>query len=86
MRRTIRHITHLSKPSSQYDKIRRDLKYHSPYLPVIMEACRESQLSYEYSEGIDDRLKKLKDCLVRRRSPHNMHCDHALSLENFGQN
>jgi hypothetical protein len=38
-------------PNNQYDKVRRDLKHHGPYLPVIMEACQEGQLSYEYRHG-----------------------------------
>jgi predicted alpha/beta hydrolase family esterase len=38
-------------PNNQYDKVRRDLKHHGPYLPVIMEACQEAQLSYEYRHG-----------------------------------
>lgn len=38
-------------PNNQYDKIRRELKHHGPYLPIIMEACQENQLSYEYRHG-----------------------------------
>jgi len=40
-----------SLPKMEYDKIRRALKHHGPYLPVIMEACQESQYSYEYRHG-----------------------------------
>lgn len=32
----------------QYDATRKTLKYHGPYLPIILEACQEEQLSYEY--------------------------------------
>ena len=39
-------------PKAQYDKVRRDLKHDGPYLPVIMEACQENQLSYEYRHGV----------------------------------
>jgi len=39
-------------PKAQYDKVRRDLKHNGPYLPVIMEACQEGQLSYEYRHGV----------------------------------
>lgn len=38
-------------PNSQYDKVRRELKHDGPFLPVIMEACQEEQLSYEYRHG-----------------------------------
>ncbi|HEY6096151.1 MAG TPA: caspase family protein [Gallionellaceae bacterium] len=36
---------------TRYDATRRTLKHHGPYLPVIMEACQENQLSYEYRHG-----------------------------------
>jgi hypothetical protein len=39
-------------PKSKYDAVRRTLKHHGPYLPVIMEACQEDQLSYEYRHGV----------------------------------
>ncbi len=39
-------------PKAQYDKLRRDLKHDGPYLPIIMEACQEGQLSYEYRHGV----------------------------------
>ncbi len=39
-------------PNKQYDKVRRDLKHKGPYLPIIMEACQEEQLSYEYRHGV----------------------------------
>jgi hypothetical protein len=35
-----------------YDKTRRALGHHGPYLPVIIEACQENQLSYEYRHGV----------------------------------
>lgn len=38
-------------PNRVYDKVRRDLKHKGPYLPIIMEACQEEQLSYEYRHG-----------------------------------
>jgi metacaspase-1 len=39
-------------PQKQYDAVRRDTKHNGPYLPVIMEACQEDQLSYEYRHGV----------------------------------
>ncbi|MGO4330269.1 caspase family protein [Cupriavidus sp. 2TAF22] len=38
-------------PQKTYDSVRSKLKHHGPYLPVLMEACQESQLSYEYRDG-----------------------------------
>lgn len=35
----------------QYDATRKTLKHHVPYLPIILEACHEEQLSYEYQHG-----------------------------------
>jgi hypothetical protein len=39
-------------PNRQYDKTRAELGHHGPYQPVIFEACREAQLSYEYRHGV----------------------------------
>jgi metacaspase-1 len=41
-----------SLPSKEYDATRKALKHYGPYLPVIMEACQENQLSYEYRHGV----------------------------------
>ncbi len=38
-------------PNRSYDRERRDLRHRGPYLPVIFEACREAELSYEYRDG-----------------------------------
>src|SRR4029079_5105286 len=35
----------------EYDRERKALRHKGPYLPVILEACREEQLSYEYRDG-----------------------------------
>lgn len=38
-------------PKAKYDEVR-DLRDHEgPYLPVLLEACREDQFSYEYRHG-----------------------------------
>ncbi len=34
-----------------YDRERRELGHRGPYLPLILEACREDELSYEYRDG-----------------------------------
>ncbi len=41
-----------SLATKQYDRRRKDYGHHGPYLPVIMEACQENQLSYEYRHGV----------------------------------
>jgi hypothetical protein len=38
-------------PNRSYDRERLGLDHRGPYLPVIFEACRENQLSYEYRDG-----------------------------------
>ena len=41
-----------SLPQKDYDRLRKALGHYGPYLPVIMEACQENQLSYEYRHGV----------------------------------
>ncbi len=41
-----------SLTTREYDRRRKDYGHHGPYLPVIMEACQENQLSYEYRHGV----------------------------------
>lgn len=41
-----------SLPQKDYDQLRQALGHHGPYLPVIIEACQENQLSYEYRHGV----------------------------------
>jgi hypothetical protein len=38
-------------PNMAYTDQRRSLRHLGPYLPVIMEACQEQELSYEYRDG-----------------------------------
>lgn len=38
-------------PQPAYDAIRKTLKHNGPYLPVLLEACQEGELSYEYRDG-----------------------------------
>ena len=35
----------------EYDRIRQLRGHKGPFLPVVLEACRENQLSYEYTNG-----------------------------------
>jgi len=37
--------------NAEYNKTRRALGHHGPYLPIILEACQERELSYEYRHG-----------------------------------
>jgi metacaspase-1 len=38
-------------PNRAYDRERAALRHRGPYLPIIIEACREQELSYEYRDG-----------------------------------
>jgi hypothetical protein len=38
--------------SRNYDRARRDLGHLGPYLPMILEACRENEYAYEYRHGV----------------------------------
>lgn len=35
----------------EYDRVRKALGHHGPYMPVILEACQESEYAYEYRHG-----------------------------------
>ncbi len=39
-------------PESDYGEIRADQGHHGPYMPVILQACRENEYSYEYRHGV----------------------------------
>ena len=41
-----------SLAAKEYNQRRKDYGHHGPYLPVIMEACQEDELSYEYRHGV----------------------------------
>jgi metacaspase-1 len=38
-------------PNRAYDRERAALGHRGPYLPIIIEACQEQELSYEYRDG-----------------------------------
>ncbi len=38
-------------PNAKYDAARKALGHFGPYLPILLEACQEQQLSYEYRHG-----------------------------------
>jgi hypothetical protein len=38
-------------PNREYDATRKALGHHGPYLPILLEACQEQELSYEYRHG-----------------------------------
>lgn len=50
-RRLGRAMTLRTKPNDEYNRTRRELGHHGPYLPVLLEACQEQELSYEYRDG-----------------------------------
>lgn len=43
-------LRRLERPG--YVRVRRELKHEGPYLPVIVQACAEQQLSFEYRHGV----------------------------------
>jgi hypothetical protein len=50
-RRLGRAMTLRTEPNKIYDKTRKQLGHYGPYLPILLEACQESELSYEYRDG-----------------------------------
>ena len=44
-------MTLRTKPNDEYDKTRKELGHHGPYLPILLEACQEQEFSYEYRDG-----------------------------------
>lgn len=50
-RRLGRAMTLRTRPNDEYDKTRRELDHHGPYLPILLEACQEQEFSYEYRDG-----------------------------------
>lgn len=38
-------------PNARYDRERRELNHKGAYLPIIVEACQEQELAYEYRDG-----------------------------------
>jgi len=38
-------------PNKRYDRERKELDHRGAYLPIIIEACQEQELSYEYRVG-----------------------------------
>ena len=38
-------------PNNQYDRTRTELGHYGPYMPILLEACREQEFSYEYRDG-----------------------------------
>jgi hypothetical protein len=45
-------MTLRSLPDKTYNQVRKDFDHYGPFLPVLLEACQESQLSYEYRHGV----------------------------------
>jgi len=41
-----------TQPDKEYNKTRAELGHHGPYLPILLEACQEQELSYEYRDGV----------------------------------
>ena len=63
-------------PNARYDRERRELHHKGAYLPIIIEACQEQELAYEYRDGANaygaftySLVKLLRDTRRRRRNP-----------------
>jgi len=41
-----------SLPDTEYERAKKSFGHYGPFLPVILEACHENQLSYEYRHGV----------------------------------
>lgn len=39
-------------PQRKYDTTRKQRKHLGPYLPIVVQACRENEYSYEYKHGV----------------------------------
>lgn len=62
--------------SRDYDATRKAYGHRGPYLPVILEACREDQFAYEYRDGAASYgaftyhlVKLLREARRQRRAP-----------------
>lgn len=51
-RRLGRAVSVRSLPNRKYNKARDDYEHKGPYLPMIYQACGESEFSYEYRHGV----------------------------------
>ncbi len=63
-------------PNRVYDRECMALRHHGPYLPIIVEACQEQELSYEYRDGATSYgaftyslAKELRRCRGEGRNP-----------------
>ncbi len=64
-------------PNRAFNRERKALGHHGPYLPIILEACQEEQLSYEYRDGATSYgaftftlAKVLRAARARERNPN----------------
>lgn len=63
-------------PNNRYDRERKALNHKGAYLPIIIEACQEQELAYEYRDGANSYgaftfclVKLLRDTRRRGRNP-----------------
>jgi hypothetical protein len=80
-------------PNRAYNLEREELGHKGPYLPIILEACQEAQLSYEYRDGATSYgaftfslAKVLRESRTRERNPnfHTLVASTANRLEILG--
>ncbi len=63
-RRLGRGVSLRSLPNRRYDRERKALRHKGAYLPIILEACQEQELSYEYRDGANS-YGAFTFCLVK---------------------
>jgi hypothetical protein len=63
-RRLGRGVALRSLPNARYDRERRELHHKGAYLPIIIEACQEQELAYEYRDGANS-YGAFTFCLVK---------------------
>jgi metacaspase-1 len=63
-------------PRRKYDAVREDRGHYGPYLPIVIQACREEEYSYEYRHGVVSHgaftfavAKKLRMAAFARKVP-----------------
>jgi hypothetical protein len=63
--------------NNRYDRERKELNHKGAYLPIILEACQEKELAYEYRDGANSYgaftfclVKLLRDTRKRGRNPN----------------
>ena len=60
----------LTMNDRRYNAARKRYAHHGPYLPVIIQACQEDELAYEYRHGVTSYGAFTYALSQELRSPH----------------